>query len=178
MPIRTLLVGVLLIAAVACTGGSSSTQTSAADSASPLPTVNIDAKIVPGEWTYDLRGLKATFTWKEGPATLTVKNGSGADVGAPAVYIVTQDQKPAGVGDSPAVVRDCVNRFTVETVVMVLSLVVPHLTVPPGDTDGEQRRRVTYRGFPIRPSFIKSLYSACVTSPNASCQRPHPCPAQ
>jgi hypothetical protein len=93
MPIRTLLVGALLMAAVACTGGSSSTQTSAPDSASPLPTVNIDAKIVPGEWTYELRGLKATFTWKEGPATLTVKNGSGADVGAPAVYVVTQDQK-------------------------------------------------------------------------------------
>jgi hypothetical protein len=92
MPVRTLIV-VLAFAAVACTGGTSSTDTTAPSSASPLPTTNLDVTIVPGVWTYDLRGLKATFVWKEGPATLAVKNGSGRDVGAPAIYVVTQEQK-------------------------------------------------------------------------------------
>jgi hypothetical protein len=48
---------------------------------------------VPGEWTYDYLGVKATFEWKEGPPILTVKNASGAEVGAPSVYAVTQDQR-------------------------------------------------------------------------------------
>jgi len=92
MPIRTLVVAVLVVVGVACTGDSS-TDTTAPSSASPLPTTNVDATIVPGAWTYDLRGLKATFSWKDGPAKLTVKNDTGRDVGAPAIYIVAQDQK-------------------------------------------------------------------------------------
>jgi hypothetical protein len=49
-------------------------------------------RIVPGVWTYELRGLKATFTWKDSPATLSLDNGAGIDLGAPAIYVVTQDQ--------------------------------------------------------------------------------------
>ena len=94
MSVRTLIV-VLAFAAVACTGGGSPpADTPAATSASALPTTNVSATIVPGVWTYDLRGLKASFTWKEGETPkLTVQNGSGADVGAPAIYVVTQEQK-------------------------------------------------------------------------------------
>jgi hypothetical protein len=94
MPVRTLIV-VVALAGVACTGGSSTTETSAPTSAGGAPpSVNVSATIVPGEWTYDLRGLKATFTWKEsGQPTLSVKNTSGAEVGAPAIYVVTQEQK-------------------------------------------------------------------------------------
>jgi len=93
MPVRILVIAMLVVAGAGCTGGASSTDTAPPSSASPLPTTNIDAKIVPGVWTYDLRGLKATFTWKDGPPALTVKNGSGIEVGAPAIYVVTQDQK-------------------------------------------------------------------------------------
>jgi hypothetical protein len=93
MPARTLLV-VLALAAVSCTGGSTTAETSATSAGSPPPSVNVSATIVPGVWTYDLRGLKATFTWKEsGQPTLSVKNGSGAEVGAPSIYVVTQEQK-------------------------------------------------------------------------------------
>jgi hypothetical protein len=93
MPARRLLVAVLAVAAVACTGDTTSTDTTAPSSPSPLPTTNLQVTIVPGVWTYDLRGLKASFTWKDTPPTLTVKNGTGGEVGAPAIYVVTQDQK-------------------------------------------------------------------------------------
>lgn len=93
MPTRTLLV-LLAIAAVACTGGGAATDTAASSPPpSPPPSSNIDVKMVPGVWTYDLRGLKATFTWKDAPPTLSVDNGTGIDLGAPAIYVVTQDQR-------------------------------------------------------------------------------------
>jgi hypothetical protein len=93
---RTLLV-VLAVTAlttgVACTGDSSTETASTSTSASPLPTTDVNATIVPGEWTYEYLGVKATFEWKDGPPILTVKNDSGSQVGAPAVYVVTQDQR-------------------------------------------------------------------------------------
>jgi len=93
---RTLL-AVLALAAlttgVACTGDSSTATTPAPTSASPLPTTDVNATIVPGEWVYEYLGVKATFEWKDGPPVLTVKNDSGSQVGAPALYVVTQDQR-------------------------------------------------------------------------------------
>ncbi len=90
-----LLVPLALIAAVACTNGGSSGDTpgTSAASVSAPPTGTTNVSLVPGEWTYEYLGVKATFDWKEGtPATLHVKNGSDNQVGAPDVYIVTKDQ--------------------------------------------------------------------------------------
>ena len=92
---RILLV-VLTLAALtlgaACTSDTTD-ATAPSVSASALPTSDVNATIVPGEWTYDYLGVKATFEWKDGPPILTVKNASGAEVGAPSVYAVTQDQR-------------------------------------------------------------------------------------
>jgi uncharacterized cupredoxin-like copper-binding protein len=79
----------------ACTnGGPSDTTTTSATPGTAPPTKTTDVTIVPGEWTYEYLGVKATFDWKEGsPATLHVKNGSDRPVGAPDVYIVTSDQR-------------------------------------------------------------------------------------
>ena len=92
---RTLLVALSLGAltlGVACT--SDPTDTTASSVApSPPSTSDVNVTIVPGEWTYDYLGVKATFEWKDGPPILTVKNASGAEVGAPSVYAVTQDQR-------------------------------------------------------------------------------------
>jgi hypothetical protein len=90
-----LLVPIALGAAVACTNsGSSDTTATSASPVSAPPTDTTEVSIVPGEWTYEYLGVKATFDWKEGaPATLHVKNGSEKPVGAPAVYIVTKDQR-------------------------------------------------------------------------------------
>ena len=90
-----LLATLVLVAAVACTNGSSSgTPPSSATSATAPPTGTTDVSIVPGEWTYEYLGVKASFDWKAGsPAMLHVKNGSDNQVGAPEVYIVTKDQR-------------------------------------------------------------------------------------
>ena len=90
-----LLVPLVLTAAVACTnGGSSDTPATSATSATAPPTDTTNVSIVPGEWTYEYLGVRATFDWKEGsPATLHVKNGSENPVGAPEVYLVTKDQQ-------------------------------------------------------------------------------------
>ena len=92
---RTLLVALSLAAltlGVACT--SDPTETTASSVApSPPSTSDVNVTIVPGEWTYDYLGVRATFEWKGGPPILTVKNASGAEVGAPSVYAVTQDQR-------------------------------------------------------------------------------------
>jgi hypothetical protein len=90
-----LLVPLALIGSVACTNGTSTdSAATSADSATAPPTTTTDVSIVPGEWTYEYLGVKATFDWKEGsPPTLRVKNGSDNPVGAPAVYIVTKDQR-------------------------------------------------------------------------------------
>jgi len=95
MRFRTLLavLAVCALTGVACTGDSSTETTSTSDSASPLPTTDVNVTIVPGEWIYEYLGVKATFEWKDGPPVLTVKNDSGSDVGAPALYVVTQDQR-------------------------------------------------------------------------------------
>jgi hypothetical protein len=89
------LVPLALIAAAACTNGSSTdASVPPTSSASAPPTATTDVSIVPGEWTYEYLGVKASFDWKEGtPATLHVKNGSSNPVGAPDVYIVTKDQR-------------------------------------------------------------------------------------
>ena len=94
---RTLLVVPVLVGAlmvgVSCTGGDATETTVSEVSPSPLPTTDVNATIVPGEWTYEYLGVKAAFEWKDGPPTLTVKNTTGSDVGAPSVYVVTQDQR-------------------------------------------------------------------------------------
>jgi len=93
MPARSLLALCALVFAVACTGDTSS-PTSPSPSANDAPlTSDALGTQIPGEWTYELYGVKATFTWKEGAATLTVKNGSDQPIGAPGLYVVTRDQR-------------------------------------------------------------------------------------
>jgi hypothetical protein len=92
--VRCLLLAPLLLAAVACTDdGNADTGTSPAASVSSQPTSDVEVRFVDGEWTYELDGVKATFSWHDGPASLAVKNGSEQQVGAPGLYVVTRDQR-------------------------------------------------------------------------------------
>jgi hypothetical protein len=94
MRTRAVLAAVVLVLAVACTNdGSANTQPPSPTNTIDQPTSDVPGNIVAGEWTYSLYGVKATFTWKDGPATLTVKNGSEQPVGAPGLYVVTRDQR-------------------------------------------------------------------------------------
>lgn len=94
MRTRSLLALCALVFAVACTGdtGNPTTGTPSTSNEAP-PTTDVQVNFIPGEWTYELYGVKATFTWKDGPATLSVKNGSDLPVGAPGLYVVTREQR-------------------------------------------------------------------------------------
>jgi hypothetical protein len=90
-----ILIGACLLVASACTndGGTVTTEESPTATSGPA-TSDVAGRLVPGEWTYELYGVKATFTWKTGAQpTLSVKNGSEEPVGAPALYVVTRDQR-------------------------------------------------------------------------------------
>ncbi len=92
---RTLIVALSLAAltlGAACTSDTTET-TGPTVTASAPSTSDVNVTMVPGEWTYDYLGVKATFEWKDGPPILTVKNATGAELGAPSVYVVTQDQR-------------------------------------------------------------------------------------
>jgi hypothetical protein len=94
MRVRPLLTVAILFLATACTsnGNAATTGSPIATGETPL-TSDAPGTIVKGEWTYELYGVKATFVWKDGPATLTVRNGSEERVGAPGLYVVTRDQR-------------------------------------------------------------------------------------
>jgi hypothetical protein len=56
-------------------------------------TTNEDVTFVPGAYRYSFNNLTATLTLKGSAATLDVKNGSGGDVGAPSIYVITRDDQ-------------------------------------------------------------------------------------
>jgi hypothetical protein len=93
MRARTLLAVAMLVLAAACTGDDGAATGPTTPSGEAPPTSDVEGRIVPGEWTYEYLGVKASFEWKDGPASLTVKNGSDRPVGAPSIYVVTKDQR-------------------------------------------------------------------------------------
>ncbi len=110
MPIRPrfLLASVLLVfLPSACTGGG---EPDPSVSVSPSPgegvvTEDIDVAYVPGEFEYRYNNVSATFSMDGSAGTLTVKNASGAEIGAPAVYVVGIDDRKydATVTDATAI---------------------------------------------------------------------------
>jgi hypothetical protein len=94
IPTRSLpaLLLVLALMGAACTGDDPSPSPSdTTDTGSPLPTEDVPVDFVPGEWTYENNGVTVAFSWEGG--TLSVENGSGAELGAPGLYVVTRTQE-------------------------------------------------------------------------------------
>lgn len=94
-PSRARRAGVLLtvvavaMAVGACTKGTASANGSAPTTSSAAtisPSSTLVAK--PGEYTYENAGITAQFKYVAGGGTLSVKNGSGNDVGSPGIYIL------------------------------------------------------------------------------------------
>jgi hypothetical protein len=94
IPTRSLpaLLLVLALMGAACTGDDPSPSPSdTTDTGSPLPTEDVPVDFVPGEWTYENNGVTVAFSWEGG--TLSVENGSGAELGPPGLYVVSQTQE-------------------------------------------------------------------------------------
>ncbi len=103
IPTRSLAALLLVLALVgaACTGDDPSPSPSdPTDTGSPLPTEDVPVDFVPGEWTYENNGVTVAFSWESG--TLSVENGSGAELGPPGLYVVsqTQDRSDAEVAET------------------------------------------------------------------------------
>jgi len=79
----------VLALATACTGGgaSGSTKTPIATPTSALPTGPV--RFQPGEYRYGFGGVTASLSFVGSAATLEVKNASGGELAAPALYVVS-----------------------------------------------------------------------------------------
>lgn len=113
MSIRTRSVASLLVlialSAAACTGGDEPSPSSSAPAtgASDPVTTSENVTFVPGEFEYRFNNITATFSMNGAGGTLTVKNGSGADLGEPGMYVLgIDDKRYEGVVSSPATVPD------------------------------------------------------------------------
>jgi len=99
----------LALSAAACTGGdSSSTPTAPAttDASAPV-TTSEKVTFVPGEFEYHFNNITATFSMDGSGGTLSVKNGSGAELGDPGMYVLGADDKRyEGTVTSPAPIPD------------------------------------------------------------------------
>ncbi|MGZ5293237.1 MAG: hypothetical protein ACXWH5_04540 [Actinomycetota bacterium] len=113
MSIRTRSVAPLFVlialSAAACTGdqASSTTPSSPTPGASDPVTTSSNVTFVPGEFEYTFNSITARFSMDGSSGTLTVKNGSGAELGDPSVFVVgIDDKRYEGTVASPAPVPD------------------------------------------------------------------------
>jgi hypothetical protein len=98
----------LALSAAACTGGSRPPTATVASSSPPgggPATSNTVVHFKPGQYRYSFNNVTATLSFAGQTATMDVKNGSGAALGAPGIYVITgTDQRlDAKVADAAAV---------------------------------------------------------------------------
>jgi hypothetical protein len=88
---RTCAIALLVVVgAIACTGGSSpdATPSGSTSSTSALPSGPIT--FVKGEYESSIGDIDSRLRWAGGDGTLDVDNGSDQQIGAPSVYAITQ----------------------------------------------------------------------------------------
>lgn len=99
----------IALSAAACTGdqASSTTPSSPTPEASDPVTTSSNVTFVPGEFEYRFNNITATFSMEGSGGTLTVKNGSGAELGDPGMFVLAIDDKRyEGTVASPAPIPD------------------------------------------------------------------------
>lgn len=110
LPFLTLTLAVA-VAASACTGGD--------DGASAVPSTSSPAgegvvsedtgntEFIPGRFIYQFNSITAQATFEGNVATMNVRNGTGADLGAPALYVLgADDRRYDGVVDGAVPIAD------------------------------------------------------------------------
>jgi hypothetical protein len=83
--------------AIACTGdGTAPGEGPTSVAPSDDGVVNRDAgttEFVPGRFIYQYNSITAQATFRENVATMNVRNGSGVEIGAPALYVIGADDR-------------------------------------------------------------------------------------
>jgi hypothetical protein len=82
------LIVFIAVLGTACTGGEGAgpSPTTSAPTTSPVPTGPVHFQ--PGHYGYEFGGVVAEMVFDGSHATLDVKNGTGAELATPAVYVV------------------------------------------------------------------------------------------
>ena len=87
---------VIAMSAAGCTGNGGTKPSAAPGTTSPPAgpvTSNTRVVFKEGEYRYTFDNIVASLTLHGSNGTLRVQNGSGADVGAPGLYVITGDDK-------------------------------------------------------------------------------------
>jgi hypothetical protein len=93
---------VVVTLCVACTGdsGDARTREPTASATSPVPTGPV--RFEPGSYRYEFGGVTADLRFDGNDATMDVKNASGAELAAPALYVIegSGGRRDGVVGDA------------------------------------------------------------------------------
>ena len=90
-----LLVACVLVTA-ACTGDGEAPPSSSAASPSGEGVVSVDTgdtDFVPGRFIYQFNSITAQVTFVGSVATMNIRNGTGAELGAPSLYVIGADDR-------------------------------------------------------------------------------------
>jgi hypothetical protein len=94
--VLTVALSIIVITAAGCTGSGGTTPSAGPGSTSspggPL-TSNTHVVFKEGEYHYTFNSILASLILHGSDGTLRVQNGSGAEVGAPGLYVITGDDK-------------------------------------------------------------------------------------
>lgn len=114
-PLRRIFVPFLAltiaVAASACTGGDDGAG--AVPSTPPVSGEGVvsedtgNTEFIPGRFIYQFNSITAQATFEDNVATMNVRNGTGADLGAPSLYVVgADDRRYDGVVDGEVPIAD------------------------------------------------------------------------
>ena len=85
-----------VLVAAACTGGESTTSTSPAVTPSGDGVVSVDTgdtDFIPGRFIYQFNSITAQATFEGNVATMTIRNGTGTELGVPSLTVVGADDR-------------------------------------------------------------------------------------
>ncbi len=79
---------IVMALAVGCTGGDEQPKGSPTTPSGAPVASNVVVTFRPGQYRYSFNNITATLVMDGSSATMDVKNGSGAEVGAPTIYVI------------------------------------------------------------------------------------------
>lgn len=99
------------IAASACTGdddGASAVPSASSPAGDGVVSEDTgDTEFIPGRFIYQFNSITAQATFEGNVATMNVRNGTGADLGAPSLYVLgADDRRYDGVVDGAGPIAD------------------------------------------------------------------------